>query len=92
MDVNVQEYEDYTRFVKEDMFNETYEFVKHILINDLSIMNFIDSRDKWKWILITSCSTKFITNFTHSFSVIVKKFKKHLPAQMDMVVELLLTT
>ena len=43
MDVNVQEYEDYTRFVKEDMFNETYEFVKHILINDLSIMNFIDS-------------------------------------------------
>jgi hypothetical protein len=25
------------------MFNETYEFVKHILINDLSIMNFIDS-------------------------------------------------
>ena len=43
MDVNVQEYEDYTRFVKEDMFSETYEFVKHILINDLSIMNFIDS-------------------------------------------------
>ena len=43
MDVNVQEYEDYTRFVKEDMFNETYEFVKHILIKDLSIMNFIDS-------------------------------------------------
>jgi uncharacterized membrane protein len=43
MDVNVQEYEDYTRFVKEDMFNETYEFVKHILINDLSLMNFIDS-------------------------------------------------
>ena len=42
-DVNVQEYEDYTRFVKEDMFSETYEFVKHILINDLSIMNFIDS-------------------------------------------------
>ena len=43
MDVNIQEYEDYTRFVKQDMFNETYEFVKHILINDLSIMNFIDS-------------------------------------------------
>ena len=43
MDVNIQEYQDYTRFVKQDMFNETYEFVKHILINDLSIMNFIDS-------------------------------------------------
>ncbi len=43
MDVNVQEYEDYTRFVKEDMFNETYEFVKYILVNDLSILNFIDS-------------------------------------------------
>ena len=43
MDVNVQEYEDYTRFVKEDMFKETYEFMKHILANDLSILNFIDS-------------------------------------------------
>lgn len=43
MDVNVQEYEDYTRFVKEDMFNETYEFMKYILVNDLSILNFIDS-------------------------------------------------
>ncbi|MBL6648546.1 MAG: DUF1592 domain-containing protein [Flavobacteriaceae bacterium] len=43
MDVNVQEYEDYTRFVKEDMFNETYEFIKYILVNDLSILNFIDS-------------------------------------------------
>ena len=43
MDVNVQEYEDYTRFVKEDMFNETFEFMKYILVNDLSILNFIDS-------------------------------------------------
>ena len=31
------------RFVKEDMFNETYEFMKYILVNDLSILNFIDS-------------------------------------------------
>ena len=43
MDVNVNEYEDYTRFVKEDMFNETYQFMKYILVNDLSILNFIDS-------------------------------------------------
>ena len=43
MDVNVESYEDYTRFVKEDMFRETFEFIKYILKNDLSILNFIDS-------------------------------------------------
>ena len=43
MDVNVEQYEDYTRFVKEDMFKETFYFIHHILKNNLSIMNFIDS-------------------------------------------------
>ncbi|MDN3663841.1 DUF1592 domain-containing protein [Algibacter miyuki] len=43
MDTDVGVYKDYTRFVKEDMFKETYAFIQHILKNDLSIMNFIDS-------------------------------------------------
>ena len=43
MDVDVEKYEDFTRFVQEDMLNETYNFVHHVLKNDLSIMNFIDS-------------------------------------------------
>ena len=43
MDVDVNKYVDYTRFVKEDMFNETYEFMKYVLKNDLSILSFIDS-------------------------------------------------
>jgi hypothetical protein len=43
MDVNVQKYEDYTRFVKEDMLKETYEFINYVLEEDLSILNFIDS-------------------------------------------------
>ena len=38
MDVDVNKYVDYTRFVKEDMFNETYEFMKYVLKNDLSIL------------------------------------------------------
>ena len=43
MDTDVEAYEDFTRFVKEDMFKETYSFVHHVLKNDMSIMNFIDS-------------------------------------------------
>lgn len=43
MDVNVDKYRDYTRFVKADMFEETYQFIDHVLQNNLSIMNFIDS-------------------------------------------------
>jgi uncharacterized membrane protein len=43
MDVDVDNYEDFTRFVKEDMLNETYHFVQYVLKNNLSIMNFIDS-------------------------------------------------
>ncbi len=33
-------YEDYTRFVKEDMFKETYNFVHYVLEQDLSILEF----------------------------------------------------
>jgi mono/diheme cytochrome c family protein len=43
MDVNVHKYDDYTRFVKEDMLKETYAFVQYVLENNLSILNFIDS-------------------------------------------------
>lgn len=43
MDVDVEKYEDFTRFVKEDMFKETYNFVHYVLKNNLSILNFIDS-------------------------------------------------
>lgn len=43
MDVDVHKYEDYSRFVKEDMFKETYNFVHYVLEQDLSILNFIDS-------------------------------------------------
>jgi len=43
MDIDVHKYEDFTRFVKEDMFNETYHFIHYVLKNDLSILNFIDS-------------------------------------------------
>ncbi|KAA5823672.1 DUF1592 domain-containing protein [Algibacter amylolyticus] len=43
MDTDVNEYKDYTRFVKEDMANETYEFISYVLKNNMSILNFIDS-------------------------------------------------
>ena len=43
MDTDVESYEDFTRFVKEDMFKETYSFIHHVLKNNMSIMNFIDS-------------------------------------------------
>ena len=43
MDTDVNEYEDYTRFVKEDMAKETYGFISYVLKNNLSILNFIDS-------------------------------------------------
>ncbi|MGC6505512.1 MAG: DUF1592 domain-containing protein [Coraliomargaritaceae bacterium] len=41
--INVNKYRDYSRFVQEDLPNETYEFIHHVLREDLSIMNFIDS-------------------------------------------------
>lgn len=43
MDTNVKEFPDFTRFVKEDMPEETYHFVHHVLANDLSIINFVRS-------------------------------------------------
>ncbi|MBJ6366512.1 DUF1592 domain-containing protein [Snuella sedimenti] len=43
MDTDVHEYTDYTRFVKEDMTKETYEFISYVLKNNMSILNLIDS-------------------------------------------------
>ncbi|WP_221435405.1 DUF1592 domain-containing protein [Algisphaera agarilytica] len=43
MNTNVRRYPDFTRFVKADMAEETYHFMHEVLVNDLSIMNFIDS-------------------------------------------------
>ncbi|MEP5339459.1 MAG: DUF1592 domain-containing protein [Algibacter sp.] len=36
-------YPDFTRFVKEDMAEETYSFIHHILKENMSVLNFIDS-------------------------------------------------
>lgn len=43
MDTDIKKYSNYTRFVKQDMANETYEFMQHVLQNNMSILNFIDS-------------------------------------------------
>lgn len=43
MTANANMYPDFTRFVKEDMANETYSFIHYILKENMSIMNFIDS-------------------------------------------------
>lgn len=43
MSTNVNEYETFTRFVKQDMTRETYHFINHVLQEDLSIHNLIDS-------------------------------------------------
>ncbi|UZR97422.1 DUF1592 domain-containing protein [Chondrinema litorale] len=43
MSVNVNEYEDFTRFVKQDMANETNHFIHHVLKENLSIFNLIES-------------------------------------------------
>ncbi|WP_282134039.1 DUF1592 domain-containing protein [Seonamhaeicola maritimus] len=43
MTVSAKLYPDFTRFVKEDMTNETYTFIEHVLKENLSILNFIDS-------------------------------------------------
>ena len=40
---DVNKYSDYTRFVKRDMEEETYQFLYYMLNNNLSILNFIDS-------------------------------------------------
>ncbi|MDP7063335.1 MAG: DUF1592 domain-containing protein [Planctomycetota bacterium] len=41
--MNVNSYPTYTRFVKRDMAEETYHFVEHLIANDMSIFNLIDS-------------------------------------------------
>ena len=40
---NVERYPGFTRFVKADMIEETYQFLDHVLQNNLSIDNMIDS-------------------------------------------------
>lgn len=43
MDTDTETYPDFTRFVKQDMPEETYHFVHHVLATDQSILNFIQS-------------------------------------------------
>ncbi|WP_200975850.1 DUF1592 domain-containing protein [Echinicola sp. 20G] len=43
MSTNVNAYADYTRFVKKDMAEETYQFMHYVLEQDLSIMSMIES-------------------------------------------------
>ncbi|WP_299547290.1 DUF1592 domain-containing protein [Seonamhaeicola sp.] len=43
MTASAKLYPDFTRFVKEDMANETYSFIHHVLKENMSIMNFVDS-------------------------------------------------
>ncbi|GAA4237637.1 hypothetical protein GCM10022291_24990 [Postechiella marina] len=43
MSTNKNLYPDFTRFVKQDMAEETYSFIHYILKENLSILNFIDS-------------------------------------------------
>ncbi len=41
--ININMYPQYTRFIKEDMANETHYFFHEVLSKNLSLMNFIDS-------------------------------------------------
>ena len=41
--INANTYPAYTRFVKRDMAEETYQFIHHLVENDMSIFNLIDS-------------------------------------------------
>lgn len=43
MNIDVDHYPDFTRFVKEDMAYETYNFIHYVLKENKSILNFIDS-------------------------------------------------
>ena len=43
MKVNVDHYPKFTRFVKADMAEETYQFIHHVLTTNKSIFNLIDS-------------------------------------------------
>lgn len=43
INIDVNLYPDFTRFVKEDMAKETYNFIHHILKENKSVLDFIDS-------------------------------------------------
>jgi len=43
MQVNTSQYTDFTRFVRSDMTEETWQFLHHVLYNDLPISDLIDS-------------------------------------------------
>ena len=43
ININVDLYPDFTRFVKEDMAKETYNFIHYVLKENKSILNFVDS-------------------------------------------------
>jgi|GEM_PF-380224 len=43
MSANKKLYPDFTRFVKEDMAEETYSFIHYVLKENMSVLNFIDS-------------------------------------------------
>lgn len=43
MSANKKLYPDFTRFVKQDMAEETYSFIHHVLKENMSVLNFIDS-------------------------------------------------
>lgn len=43
INTDVDRYRDYTRFIKRDMADETYHLMHHVLTNNLSVMNLIDS-------------------------------------------------
>ena len=43
MQINTSQYTDFTRFVKSDMIEETWQFLHHVLSNDLPISDLIDS-------------------------------------------------
>ncbi len=43
MSANKNLYPDFTRFVKQDMAEETYNFIHHVLKENMSVLNFIDS-------------------------------------------------
>ncbi len=43
MQIDTNQYDDFTRFVKSDMTEETWQFLHHVLFNDLPISNLIDS-------------------------------------------------
>ena len=43
MSLSIDTYPKFTRFVKADMSEETYQFIHHLLVEDKSILNMIDS-------------------------------------------------